>query len=62
MKIKSILDKKPGSSEVTLFFSLTSQKMRLPSGVLLDDTIISELESVVDKKNITIKNVEIASV
>ena len=46
MKIKSILDENKGDIPVTLLFTSTNQKMRLPGGVELRDELISDIKAI----------------
>ena len=52
MKIKQLLDRYKGNSPVTLLFSSTNQKMRLPNGVEMKEELMTELKSEVGSENL----------
>lgn len=61
MKIKGILDKNQGDTPVTLLFTSTNQKMRLPGGVKLDDGILNEIKKISGIDDVATKQLETTS-
>ena len=60
MKIKAILDENQGDTAVTLLFTSTNQKMRLPGGIKLDESILSEIKAIAGIENVVTKQPETA--
>ena len=60
MKIKAILDNNKGETPVTLLFTSTNQKMRLPGGAELKDELLSGIKSIAGVQEVATKQHEIA--
>ena len=60
MKIKAILDENQGDTPVTLLFTSTNHKMRLPGGIKLDESILSEIKAIAGIENVVTKQPETA--
>lgn len=61
MKIKGILDNNKGDSPVTLLFTSTNQKMRLPGGIDLSEDLLKQIKGVTGVEDISTKQLEAAS-
>jgi DNA polymerase-3 subunit alpha len=60
MKIKGILDNNKGDSPVTLLFTSTNQKMRLPGGIDLSEDLLNQIKDVTGVEDISTKQLEAA--
>ncbi len=58
VKIKGLLDACPGASIVTLEFSQTSQKLKLPNGVAISPKLLEDLKSIAGPNNILVIKAE----
>lgn len=52
LQIKSVIDSSPGEALVVLQFQKNDQKLKLPNGVSISDTLISKLGKIVGKDSI----------